>query len=336
MAGVIWKGADGNYYAKSSDFDGVKNVTNVVNDPTNPWIDIINGYDVIDDPNPPAKQTTTAPAYTGGGAAEPAPVLDQAAVEATQKAIDALSTQREVGFKNIEDDYSHLIGGYKREAERNEGDYGENVVTNNTNLQKNKQNALVSAAQGRRGLRGVLASIGALFGTGGRLADRAVTTEANQDIGGAADTAAENAQQLDTAIGRFREEDENRREEAKTARRNQRTALAGTIAADRQKLYKSMADIYKEAEDTDAASNWLRKAGDLNEYIASHTRVASTPFSKMAAAYTPGELADYLAGAGDMTVQVAPTGGESGITQPSILAGPTRRKRREALVPAAV
>lgn len=56
MAGVYWVGANGRYYAKASDFKGVKDVTGVINDPTNPWINIINGYDKIDDPNPPQQQ----------------------------------------------------------------------------------------------------------------------------------------------------------------------------------------------------------------------------------------------------------------------------------------
>ena len=59
MAGVYWVGANGRYYAKASDFEGVKDVTNVINDPTNPWIDIINGYDKIDDPNPPQQEQPT-------------------------------------------------------------------------------------------------------------------------------------------------------------------------------------------------------------------------------------------------------------------------------------
>lgn len=335
MAGVYWIGADGNYYAKSDDFEGVKNVTHVVNDPSNPWINIINGYQKIDDPNPPPQEQQTSSGGTGGGSAPAKPPLDQAAVDATKQAIDALDTQQNVGYKNIQDSYGSLIGGYDREKARTEGEYNEQTVTNNTNLQKNKQNALVSAAQGRRGLRGVLASIGALFGTGGKLADRAVTTEANQDIGGAVDTAAGNAQQLDTAIGRFREEDVNRRAEAGTARGNQRTRLEGDVASDRQKLYRTMAEIYKEAGDEAAAGDWLRRAGDLNEFIAQRTAVAQTPFSKLAAAYTPGQLSDYLAGAGDMTVEVGPAAGGTGVTAPSIFAG-RRKKNRRDLAPTTI
>lgn len=329
---VYWLGADGNIYLKGND-GTVQNVGTPYNGESSLYDGGFDSTQIsaeatrIADPNPPQTSYTSP---SGGG--EAAPVLDQAAIDATGQAIGALDTRQNVGYKSVDDSYGALTDEYNRDVTRNEGDYGEQTVTNTTNLQKNKQNALTSAAQGRRGLRGVLASIGALFGSGGNLADRAVTTEANADIGGAVDTAATNQQGLDKAIGNYREEDKNRRADAQTARTNQRRRLEGDVASDRQKLYKQMADIYKEAGNTDAASTWLRRAGDLNEYIAGRSAVAATPFTSRAAAFTPGKLEDYLAGAGDMTVQVAPTMGNDGIMPTTLLAGrPRRRDREDAL-----
>ena len=131
------------------------------------------------------------------------PQLNQAAVDATNKAISSLDIERDTGYRNIDDSFNSLISRYGKEAAQNEADYREQGETNTNNLVKNKQNALVAAAQGRRGLRGSLAAIGALSGDGGVLADRAVTAAANQDIGEAADTYAGNAVQLDKAIGRL-------------------------------------------------------------------------------------------------------------------------------------
>ena len=276
---------------------------------------------------------SSAPTGGGGAAVRVAPVLNQGAVDATQRAIDSLGIEQDTGYRNIDDSFGSLIQRYDREAGRNEEDYGEQTVTNTNNLSKNKQNALLAAAQGRRGLRGTLAAIGALSGDGGKLADRAVTTEANQDIGGAADAFAGNAMQLDKAIGRFREEDKDRRAEAETTKTNQRTALEGSIASKRQQFYQKMAEIFGQAERTGDADAWLRRAGDLNNEIASKTRVAATAFAPRAAAFTPGTLESYLAGAGDMTVEVDPRGG--GMRTPtSILAGRRGRKREEELVAA--
>lgn len=278
------------------------------------------------DANGNVSSAPVAPAAPTGPAK---PQLNQAAVDATNQAISSLDVERDTGYRNIDDSFGSLISRYAKEAAQNEGDYTEQTETNTNNLQKNKQNALVAAAQGRRGLRGTLSAIGALSGDGGVLADRAVTTSANQDIGEAADTFAGNAQGLDKAIGRFREEDKDRRAEAETTRNNQRTALEGSIAAKRQNYFQKLAEIFGQADRTADADANLRRAGDLNNEIASKTRVAATAFSPRAAAFTPGDLESYLAGAGDMTVDVA-AGGMGGQSNPtSILAGRGRRRDRE-------
>lgn len=268
----------------------------------------------------------TAPAAPTGPAK---PQLNQAAVDATNQAISSLDVERDTGYRNIDDSFGSLISRYGKEAAQNEQDYTEQTETNTNNLQKNKQNALVAAAQGRRGLRGTLSAIGALSGDGGVLADRAVTTSANQDIGEAADTFAGNALGLDKAIGRFRDEDKDRRAEAETTRNNQRTALEGSIASKRQNYFQKLAEIFGQADRTGEADANLRAAGGLNNEIASKSRVAATAFSPRAAAFTPGDLESYLAGAGDMTVDVA-EGGMGGQANPtSILAGRGRRRDRE-------
>lgn len=262
---------------------------------------------------------------SGGSTVDP---LNQAAIENTRKAIDSLGTEINVGRKNIGEGYDSVIGQYNRDRTRTKSDYDEETVTNTQNLTKNKQNALLAAAQGRRGLRGTLASIGALGGTGSFLADRAVTEGANQDIGGATDTFSTNAGKLDKAWNRFSEEDEDRRREARVARENQETALEGQIAAKRQNFYQKMAELFGDADQNDQARLWLDRAGNLNDVIAAKTRVMATPFTTKAAAFTPGDLAKYLAGAGDMTVGVG--GGAPGIGDPgSILFGRRPRRRDE-------
>lgn len=275
----------------------------------------------------------TAPTNTSGGGTSSSggttrPVLNQAAVDATQAAINSLDTELGTGYGNIEGSYGSLIGKYDVEKSRNKEDFDEQTFTNTTNLGKNKQNALLAAAQGRRGLRGTLASLGALSGTGSELADRAVTTEANQDLGEATETYGGNARQLGKAWDRFSEEDEDRRREATTARENQRTALEGSVLSKRQQFYQKMADLFAEAGNTGEASNWLNMAGGLNEGIAARTRVGATPFTARTAAFTPGDLENYLAGAGDLRVNVGP-GGTGARTPSSIFAGRSRKRREE-------
>lgn len=264
----------------------------------------------------------------GGGGGAPRPVLNQAAIGATQAAIDSLATEQNVGYGNIDDSHRSLIGKYDKERSQNKEDFDEQSFTNTTSLGKNKQNALLAAAQGRRGLRGTLASIGALSGSGGELADRAVTTEANQDLGEATDTYAGNARQLGKAWGRFEEEDKDRRSEADVAKVNQRTALEGAIASKRQNFFQKMAELFAEGGDAGSSASWLNNAGSLNQEIASKTRVGATPFTARVAAFTPGELENYLAGAGDLKVSMGE--GAPGMRTPnSIFASRKRRDREE-------
>lgn len=282
------------------------------------------------------RQTTVADQQAGAASSAAARAeaaqraQSQAALGNTQKAIDSLGTELQTGYGNIDAETGAIRSRYDREAATNEADYNDQTVSNNQSLLKNKQNSLQAAAQGARGLRGTLASIGALGGDGIKLANRAVTTAANQDVGQATETAAGNSQTLDKAIGRFREEDRDRRNELDTQARNNRTALEGRVEAKRQSYYQKMADLFGDLGNGGEAANYLNRAGDLNNTIASKTAVAAAPIASRGAAFTPGSLADYLAGAGDMTVSTAEgdmTG--MGTTPSSILAGRKDEKRRQ-------
>lgn len=284
----------------------------------------------------------TSPAYSGGGtnsggaaaaaaaAAEAAQrAARQAALNNTQKSIDSLGTELNVGYGNIDAEANTVRSRYDREAEGNEKDYSTQTVNNNQSLLKNKQNALQAAAQGARGLRSTLSSIGALGGTGQTLANRAVTNAANQDIGEASETAAGNARTLDTAIGKFRDEDRARRDELEVSARNNRTALEGRVESKRQSYFQKMAELFSELGDSNSATDYLNRAGDLNNTIASKTAVAQAPIAARGAAFTPGTLADYLAGTGDMTVsaEAGDATGE-GATPATILAGRGKDERK--------
>lgn len=285
------------------------------------------GADANGNVSTPARAAPAAPS----GPAKPQ--LNQAAVDATYKAVDSLGVEQDTGYRNIDDSFNSLLSRYNKEAGQNEADFQEQTESNTNSLTKNKQNALVAAAQGRRGLRGTLSALGALSGDGGVLADRAVTTAANQDIGEAADTFAGNAQTLDKSIKKARDEDADRRAEAETTRTNQRTALEGSIASKRQNYFQKLAEIFGQAEQTGAANDWLGKAGALNNEIAGKSRVVSTAFAPRAAAFTPGDLESYLAGAGDMTVDVD-AGGMGADANPSQLLAGRKKKEERELVPA--
>jgi len=274
---------------------------------------------------------TTAPASRGttsGGGSSANTAEAQAAIDNTNKAVSSLDLELGTGYKNIDDSFGSIINKYDTESARAAEDYNEETVGNNKTLDRNRQNALLAASQGRRGLRGTLGAIGALSGDGEVLADNAVRTSANQDIGEATDTYATNAQTLDKSKKRFDEEDADRRREAETAKANQRTALEGSVAGKRQSLLQTLASLFSGAGRTSEATAALNQAGDLNSVIASKSAVQATPITARSAAFTPGDLESYLAGAGDLTVDVR--GGGEGA--PTLVAGRTiggRRKRED-------
>ena len=329
LAGAVyWEGQDGNIWLRKAD-----GTTSNLGDPQTAkvWDLGLNGATQIADPLPGGNQTAAPTSGTGTGgtgtSARVAPVLNQAGVNATQQAIDSLATEDTVGRQNIEAGYNSLMGKYDVEAQRATRDFEEGNQTNTDNLQKNKQNSLVAGAQGRRGLRGVLGSIGALFGDGSKLADRAVMESVNDDIGEAADTAKGNATTLTKAKTRFDEEDTVRRDEARTAKQNQTTEHERNLLTKRQKFLQEMAKLFGDAERTAEHDRFMGEAGGLNNEIAKRGGVAATAYTPKAAAFTPGELENYLAGAGDMTVQVAQGG--TGAQGPTLLAGRGRKKAEE-------
>lgn len=341
---VAWVGADGNLWWRQGDqvinagsankyefTDGGLRALDF-STPLGEGAGFAPGVDRIEDPNAPVPV-----AQGGGGATAPNKVLNQAAIDNTNKALASLDDELNVGYGNIDRDYGKVISGYDVERGNTRKDYEEEGVTNTQNLQRNKQNALVSGAQGLRGLRGVLGSIGALSGDGGVLANRAVTSEVNQDIGGATDTAAGNAKTLDKAWNRFDEEDDRRRKEAADAKINNRTALEGEVISKRQNFFQKLAELYGEVEDTGNATRYLNQAGDLNAELAQKRGRVATPITSKAAAFTPGELENYLAGAQDMTVDVR-QGGAAAIGGPNTLLAGGRREsedeRRRKLVAA--
>lgn len=347
--GSIWLGEDGNVWVAGA--QGVNSAGKWNDGTASYWA--ARGYDVQDRPKrtpvipgvphldsnvAPSPPSTAPSAYSGGGtnsggaaaAAEAAQrAARQAALNNTQKSIDSLGTELNVGYGNIDAEANAVRSRYQREAEGNEKDYSTQTVNNNQSLLKNKQNALQAAAQGARGLRSTLSSIGALGGTGQTLANRAVTNAANQDIGEASETAAGNARTLDTAIGKFRDEDRARRDELEVSARNNRTALEGRVESKRQGFLQKMAELFSELGDSGSATSYLNQAGDLNNTIASKTAVAQAPIAARGAAFTPGALADYLAGTGDMTVsaEAGDATGE-GATPGTILAGRGKDERK--------
>lgn len=265
--------------------------------------------------------------FSTGGADAQRRAINEASRNATQQSIAALGTALDTNYKNIDDEYNSISSKYAKERATAEDEYNTGMQSNQQDLLRNKQNALLAAAQGNRGLSSVMASLGALSGTGLDLRDRAIRNQANADLAGAGESYRTNADTLGKAWTNFKNEDEEREAELTTSRQNQRMAAEGKNQAERQNLYRSMASLYGDIGDSANATHWLNQAGALSDPIARNQRAVATQFNPRSAAFTPGTLRQYLAGAGDMTVNVA--GGGQGAQVPNIFSGLQARRRRE-------
>lgn len=324
---IYWLGANGNIYLKGAGGNtapvrdlgpGSQQLANSL---------ILSGASQIADPNPPAAGGggggTASVAPSGGGGSAPARPDRSNSIQLQEAGLAALGDQESSGIAAVNKALQELLGKYTREATANEAQYGKQATTNKQNLQTNQQVAFTQAAQGRRGLFGTLSSLGALSGSGIELANRAVQAGANADLTGAQGTFDENQTALDTNIGLFRRQDEERRRDADTSASDARTGVKNQIAGKRQGFYAQLADDYAQMGDEANSKKFAAMAASLYPELAS-TSIPSSNLSYTSAAFTPTTLASYLAGGGT-TVSTTPAqpGG-----LPGLVAG-SPRKRRE-------
>lgn len=335
--GVFWKGANGQVYVKGS--KGTNAAGAWDKNTVNYWAS--RGFQQIADPNPPQQSAPSGGGgggygagnsggvtyvSSGGGGGSSAPLYEDKSNDiALQLAgLGAVDQQQTAGLGAIDKALSGLIGKYDTETAANEANYTGQSNTNTNNLQKNKQTAYVNAAQGRQGLFGTLASLGALNGDGLYLANRAVQNGANADLSGAADNFSTNKVALDTAIGTYRLQDKSRRDDANIAADNARTNTRNQAAKDRLSFLTNLSNDYTAEGKKAQAKTYADQASALYPTLAS-TSIPNSNIAYSGAAFTPGTLSDYLAGANSTQVTATPTSGNSGV--PGLVAAPVKKKQ---------
>lgn len=272
MAGVIWVGADGNYYAKASDFEGVKNVTNVVNDPTNPWMNIINGYDRIDDPNPPQKQPpkNTRQVATDPSAQEKADEMaywDDQLSNADQQLARVPEQERilrDNAASSYQSAYERLVGD-KNTTERDFTTTKTRAVEDNVTA---KNNINASVRNQNAGLQRLLGSRGAGNSSAAQiLAPFAAAKVGNQQRQQVQTAYGRNMQGLDTAWGDYEKDWEESAGDLATQRDN---AINQGVAGLRQ----------TEADLLEAKSNAAVQRNQAGGQSYTQARSARQPYSE--------------------------------------------------------
>lgn len=278
---------------------------------------------VIHQPAPASTTLGSVPAPPNPNATPAPAVVDKSNdINQNLSALDATKSLLSGGLSSIKGALASLLGRYDTEASSNQTSYNDQSTTNKGNFLKNVQSALLNAAQGRQGLFGVLASLGALNGSGLELANRAVQSGANQDISGANDNFATNQGGLDSGYGAFKSADQVRRDEAAKAEVEAEKALQAQVAGNQQTIYGNLANDYADMGNSGQAKAYSDLLAALFPTIAANAVPATGP-TYTAAGYTPAPLSRYISGG--TTVSSTPANGTAGVPGLAAYIAPTKK-----------
>lgn len=310
MAGVYWIGQNGNVYAKSSGFQGVKDYgdykalkTISSKDPNAGFNYVTSGLDQIEDPSAP-RDTTPAP--TGGGAVGPAPkVFNQAGFDNTKQTYDELPGLLEAALAAEGTRYGNTVRDFKTQEEGQRKTYDESTTTNQLNYDGNFMDSIRSGIKGVGGLLSLLRGTGASGGTAEDIARDTVGEVTSKDIRTGADTQKENQTSLDSSLSTFLSELGRKREVNEDAYENNKRAAARDTYTQMQELLGKMAGFYSDVDDTTNANKYMNRAGDLTSKIARNSRAQVSKY----------DTAPVTVQAPEITAFADPT-------QPSIMTAP--------------
>lgn len=304
MAGqVFWRGADGNVYVKGAGGNGAA-VTNAgANAET--WNYILNGATEITDPGNGGGGGGTNLQATGNGSSAPTYKDTTASRNATQVSLDNVDTIFNNAITGADTDYTNIKTQYDTEDAANLQKYQGDVEGNEIDRDGNTQAALRTAAQGARGLYATLASLGALGGTGRTLANRAVATEANTDLGEGEKSFKTNVETLFDARGEVEKKEKQRRLDAEQTWKDARNNAEYDKIAQNQKLSQEMAGHWQDAGNFGEADSWTNRASAYTPELAAKTKKAPTQYAKTPLEYGKPALNNYLAGMNTTAVNVA-------------------------------
>lgn len=195
--GDYWVGSDGNVYVKAAGVQGANGAPVDQVGKSNPALltDLKTyGATQISDPNPGGG----APAATGGGVVSGGGTTSGAG-HLSQSVIDAVMQSIANNIAQNQGNYDTALKTNQANQANGDKQYDTDVVNNTEGRAQSVQQAEQAGAQGLSGLDAILASLGALNGTGSILAGRAVAHTTNNDIGSANQTFQTNDQAIKNA-----------------------------------------------------------------------------------------------------------------------------------------
>lgn len=246
---------------------------------------------------------------SGGGGVITAPVgPTDAQLSPLLSALSSLDTVLANRNKQSNDEYGRAIAGYNAQDAIDAAAHGQNVTQNEQTLTANDQAALLNAANGASGLRGVLSSLGGLAGSGMDVIRRLVGLAANSDAGAARQTFDTNANNLNTAWSQTTQAEKQRRADADATLQNNLQNNKADVLNSRQGIYQQLANLW--GADTAQGADYASKAGALAAPIAATTKATVAPYAAASSLFSPAALQSYLAGT--QNLNAAASGNDNG------------------------
>ncbi len=273
----------------------------------------------LNNPNTTITQPATTPNQQTNNL-PPAPSITPAApvyqdktnsIAADNAGLNSAATSRDTMLSSIQKALSAMLGTYDSEKAAADQSYQNESTANEQDLQGNKESALQAARQGRQGLFGTLASLGALSGTGIDLANHAVQQGANQDLTTAADTYATNQNGLDSTYGTWNRNDQERRNQANTNAANDKQIAENDYYKNEQSYLTNLANDYSAEGNAAQAKNYTDQLVAVAP-LAAATNTPQIDIGYSGGAYTAPTLNSYLGRANNTTVQSTPGATPSG------------------------
>lgn len=300
--GTYWRGADGNVWVAGS--RGV-NSAGAWNGSTEAYWNN-QGYTLQADPNAPKQTGITDLVATGSGGGSSAPTYKDttASRNATNVSLGSLDTVLKNALSGADTEYNAVKDAYALEDAENLTKYQGDVEKNEITRDESTQASLLGAARGSRGLYATLASLGALGGTGKMLANRAISTEANADLGAGEKSFETNVENLFDARSIVEKQEKQRKLDAEKTWKDTRQSAEHDYYKGKQDLSKEMASLWQEAGNFGEANNWTNTASAYTPEVAARTKVNPAQYAKTPLAYKAPELSKYLGGMNSTAVNV--------------------------------
>lgn len=266
------------------------------------------GVPYIDPAQLQVQQQTQAPTQqvSAASTAPAAPTAAQTApLLASLASLDAILGNKNQGSQ---DEYGRAISGYDAQDALDHQAIEQNTQQNEGNYTANNQAALLNAANAATGLRGVLASIGGLAGSGVNVVKKLVGLAANSDTGAARTTFNTNATDLSQAAANTTQLEKQRRDDAAATLENNKQNNNAQVLNSKQSIYQQLASLFGAG--TAQGDQYASTAASLAAPIAATTKATVAPYAASSSLYSPTALATYLAGT--QRLNASATGGTGG------------------------